>query len=357
MKNAHSIYTFSAFVTFMALLPLFWSDPYLLSVLTSVGIFIIAAISLNLLLGYTGQLSLGHVAFFGIGAYTSALLSLGFDLSLPGLSSPLVMAPQPVWLAFVSGIVMAGLFGWLVGKLAFRVRGAYFVIVTISFAQVMRMIATNWVDLTEGPMALSSIPPLRFWLPGTGTFDIVTKAGTYWLVLATAVVAYSLVAALVHSRVGRAMIALRENETLARSVGVMVTAYLGIAAVAAAAIAGASGALYAHTVRIIDPDVFLFMFTLMMVIMVIVGGKGTLAGPVVGGLIFGLLPELLRGRLQPEVQWMLYGALMILILVFLPRGIVPAVTYLFIRRDRKPPRDTPRERVPAPVAAKTEGPA
>src|SRR5882757_1391614 len=117
----------------------------------------IAAISLNLLLGYTGQLSLGHVAFFGIGAYTSALLSLGFDLDV-GLAAPLVVERKPVWVAFAGAIIVASLFGWLIGRLSFRVRGAYFVIVTVSFAQVMRMVALNWVDLTEGPMALTNIP-------------------------------------------------------------------------------------------------------------------------------------------------------------------------------------------------------
>ncbi|KQP15971.1 branched-chain amino acid ABC transporter permease [Pseudorhodoferax sp. Leaf265] len=327
---------FAASVLVLAGLPFWWPDPYVLSVVGSAGIFIIAAISLNLLLGYTGQLSLGHVAFFGIGAYTSALLSLGFDVALPGLDAPLVVAPKPVWVAFVAGIVVAGLFGWLVGKLAFRVRGAYFVIVTISFAQVMRMVATNWVDLTEGPMALNNIPPLTLWTPA-GVVELVTKAQTYWLVLAVAVLAWLVVAGLVHSRTGRAMVALRENETLARSIGVPVTHYLRIAAVGAAAIAGAAGGLYAHTVRIIDPDVFMFMFTITMVIMVIVGGKGTLAGPVVGGLLFGLLPELLRGTLKPEVQWMLYGALMVVILVFMPRGIVPALSALFRKRPEAKP--------------------
>jgi len=317
---------FIACVVLLALLPLAWPDPYLLSVLASCGIFVVAAISLNLLLGYTGQLSLGHAAFFGIGAYTSALLSLGFDVDL-GVGT-LVVAPKPVWLAFCAGMAVAGLAGWLLGKLAFRVRGAYFVIVTVSFAQVMRMVALNWVDLTEGPMALNAIPSLTFWLPGRGVIELVSKAATYWLVLAVGVAAYLVVARLVGSRLGRAMIALRENETLARSIGIRVTHYLTLASVVSAAIAGAAGGLYAHTVRIIDPDVFLFIYTITMVIMVIAGGKGTLAGPVVGGLIFGLLPEALRGALAPELQWMLYGALMILIVVFLPKGIVPALAAL-----------------------------
>ena len=133
---------------FLVTLPLWMTNQYFLHVLISAGIFTIAAMSLNLLLGYTGQLSLGHVAFFGIGAYTSALISLGFDLELTQ-SYTFVFAPQPVWLGFLVGIVVAGIFGWLIGKISFKVRGAYFVIVTISFAQVVRLVALNWLDLTE----------------------------------------------------------------------------------------------------------------------------------------------------------------------------------------------------------------
>jgi branched-chain amino acid transport system permease protein len=311
------------FLVAMATLPLWMGDPYMLAILTSTGIFVIAAISLNLLLGFTGQLSLGHAAFFGIGAYTSALLSLGFDVDI-GLADPVVVAPKPVWIAFLGAVVVSGLFGWLIGKLAFRVRGAYFVIVTISFAEVMRMVALNWVDLTEGPMALNNIPPLSLWWPGRGVVALATKAQAYWLVLTVGTLCYLLVASVVRSRIGRALVALRENEPLARSVGVRVTHYLVVATVVSAAIAGAAGGLYAHCVRIVDPDVFLFIYTVTMVIMVVSGGKGTLAGPVVGGLIFGLLPQALRGTAPPEVQWIIYGIGIILIVFFLPRGIVPA---------------------------------
>ncbi|WP_448189188.1 branched-chain amino acid ABC transporter permease [Azospirillum sp. sgz301742] len=326
------------FVAFMATLPVWMHDQYVLYILTSTGIFIIAAMSLNLLLGYTGQLSLGHVAFFGIGAYTSALLALGFDLDLGG-AQPFVLEPQPVWLAFLGGILMAALFGGLIGKLAFRVRGAYFVIVTISFAQVMRMVALNWVDLTEGPMALNNIPPLTAWWPGEGVVPLYKKEYYYLLVLAVAVVSFLTIQRVVRSRVGRALIALRENESLARSVGINVTRYLVIATVLSAGMAGAAGALYTHYVRIVDPDIFMFIYTVTMVIMVITGGKGTLAGPVVGGLLFGFLPEVLRDVARPEVQWIIYGVVMIGIVFFLPQGIVPAVTNLFAGRRKRPTGD------------------
>jgi branched-chain amino acid transport system permease protein len=315
----------------LASVPLWLRSPYFLHVLIITGIFTITAMSLNLLLGYTGQLSLGHVAFFGIGAYTSALMSLGFDLELTA-TWKLVVDPKPAWLAFAAAIAVSAMFGWLIGRLSFKVRGAYFVIVSLSFAEVVRLVALNWVDLTEGPMALNNIPPVSLWLPGIGEYRLLGKIPNYYLMLAVAIVSYIVIARLVRSRAGRAMVALRENEPLATSVGVDVTRYLVLATIVSAATAGAAGALYAHYVRIVDPDIFLFIYTVTMVIMVVTGGKGTLAGPIVGGIIFGIVPEALREFAGPEVQWIIYGILMILIVYFLPQGIVPAVRNGWQRR-------------------------
>ncbi|NJM35026.1 MAG: branched-chain amino acid ABC transporter permease [Rhodomicrobium sp.] len=324
------------FVLFLASVPLWLGNLYWLHILITTGIFIIAAMSLNLLLGYTGQLSLGHVAFFGIGAYTSALVSLGFDLTVTD-GYTFVLEPQPVWIGAIWGIVVAGLFGWLIGKISFKVRGAYFVIVTVSFAEVVRLVSLNWLDLTEGPMALNGIPPISLAIPGVIDYTFWSKQSNYYAVLAVAVISYILIRRIVQSRAGRAMIALRENEPLAMSVGIDVTKYLVLATVISAAMAGASGVLYTHYVRIVDPDIFLFIYTVTMVIMVITGGKGTLAGPIVGGFIFGILPEALRDYAAPEVQWMIYGALMILVVFWLPQGIVPAVTDLWQRIVSKQP--------------------
>ena len=310
-------------IVFLASVPLWLRDQYFLHVLITTGIFTIAAMSLNLLLGYTGQLSLGHVAFFGIGAYASALTSLGFDVSIFGLR--IVHEPWPVVIGFIIGIVVAGLCGYAIGKLSFKVRGAYFVIVTISFAEVTRLVALNWVELTQGPLALNNIPPFTLAFPGLGEHTLWTKVPNYYVVLTVGALAYVVIRRLVLSRIGRAMIALRENEPLATSLGIDVTRFLVLAAVVSAGIAGAAGGLYAHFVRIIDPDIFLFIYTVTMVIMVVSGGKGTLAGPLVGGIIFGLLPIFLRAFASPVAQWIIYGALMILIVFFLPRGIVPAV--------------------------------
>ena len=158
----------------------------MLHVLIMTGIFIIAAMSLNLLLGYTGQLSLGHVAFFGIGAYTSSLMSLGFEAHLlPGML--VTLAPKPVWLGMLCAVVVAGICGWVIGRISFKVRGAYFVIVTVSFAEVVRLVALNWVELTQGPMALNNIPPLRLGLPGIFEISFLRKPANYYLVLVVAV--------------------------------------------------------------------------------------------------------------------------------------------------------------------------
>lgn len=323
-------------VVLLASVPLWLTDFYFLHILITTGIFIIAAMSLNLLLGYTGQLSLGHVAFFGIGAYTSALVALGFEVHiLPDYT--ISLAPKPVWFAMLMGVAVAGLTGYAIGKLSFRVRGAYFVIVSISFAEVVRLVAVNWVELTQGPMALNNIPALTLGFAGWEV-SFLRKPAFYCLVLAVGVVCYVILARLVNSRSGRAMIALRENEPLAMSLGIDVTRYLVLATVVSAAMAGMAGALYTHYIRIIDPDIFLFIYTVTMVIMVVTGGKGTLAGPVVGGALFGVIPEVLRAMaIEPEVQWIIYGILMILVVYFLPRGIIPALEDYLSGRRKKPP--------------------
>jgi len=337
-----------AVIAFLATVPLWLTDQYFLHVLIVTGIFTIAAMSLNLLLGYTGQLSLGHVAFFGIGAYASALTSLGFDAHFFGIR--VVHEPWPALIGLVIGVAIAALCGYAIGKLSFRVRGAYFVIVTISFAEVVRLVALNWVEFTQGPLALTSIPPMTLGLPGLGFFDFYSKQANYYLVLAVMAVSYVVIKRLVNSRIGRAMVALKENESLAVSVGIDVTRYLVLAAIVSAAIAGAAGSLYAHYLKIIDPDVFLFLYTVTMVIMVITGGKGTLAGPIVGGLIFGFIPVIARSFAAPEVQWILYGLFMILIVFVLPEGIVPAIEKWFgVREESKASSDQSR----TSAAAKT----
>jgi branched-chain amino acid transport system permease protein len=281
-------------------------SPYHLHILIMAGIFTILALSLNLLLGYTGQLSLGHAAFFGIGAYTSALLTLRLEWSF--------------WAALPCAGALAGLAGWAIGRLALKVRGAYFVLVTISFAGVISLVSVNWMELTNGPLGLPGVPA-----PELAGWSLRTKSAYYYLVLVAAALAYLVCHRLVRSRIGRAFLALRENEALAESVGVDGVRYLVLATVVSAAMAGVAGSLYAHYTRFVSPEVFLFTYTVTMVIMVVAGGKGTLAGPVVGALVFTILPEALREVVSWQWQMLAYGLLLVLLIFFLPRGIVPAL--------------------------------
>jgi branched-chain amino acid transport system permease protein len=276
------------------------------------GIFAVLALSLNLLLGYTGQLSLGHAAFFGIGAYASALVTV-----------KLAWSP---WIGLIAAIVLPGLAGWMIGRLALKIRGAYFVLLTISFAGVVSLVSVNWMELTNGPLGLPGVPALALTLPGVGELSLRAKSAYYYVVLVAVGGCYLVCLALVRSRVGRALVALRENETLAASIGIDVTHYLVLATIVSAAMAGLGGGLYAHYVRFVSPEVFLFSYTVTMVIMVVAGGKGTLGGPIVGAVLFTALPEVLRAATSWQWQMLLYGVLLVLVLFFLPQGIVPSLT-------------------------------
>jgi branched-chain amino acid transport system permease protein len=285
-------------------------NPYHLHTLIMAGIFAVLALSLNLLLGYTGQLSLGHAAFFGIGAYATGLLTVKLEWS--------------PWIGLLAAVVLPGAAGYVIGRLALKLRGAYFVLLTISFAGCVSLVSVNWMDLTNGPLGLPGVPPLEIALPGLPPLSLRTKAAFYYVVLAAVALSYLVCLALIRSRVGRALVALRENETLAASVGIDGTHYLVLAAVVSAAMAGFGGGLYAHYTRFVSPEVFLFTYTVTMVIMVVAGGKGTLAGPIVGAVLFTVLPEALRAATSWQWQMLLYGVLLVGVLFFMPEGIVPA---------------------------------
>ena len=303
----------------LALTAPFWIvSPYWLHILIMAGIFAVLALSLNLLLGYTGQLSLGQQAFFGIGAYATALLTVKLEWS--------------PWLGLAAAIAVPGLAGWVIGRLALEIRGAYFVLLTISFAGVISLVSVNWMELTNGPLGLPGVPAIELAVPGLPALSLRTKPAYYYLVLAAVILCYVVCLAIVRSRVGRALVALRENETLAQSIGIDGTHYLVLAAVVSAAMAGLGGGLYAHYVRFVSPEVFLFTYTVTMVIMVVAGGKGTLAGPIVGAVIFTALPEALRALTSWQWQMLLYGVLLVLVLFFLPQGIVPSLRTAWQRR-------------------------
>ncbi|HWN12852.1 MAG TPA: branched-chain amino acid ABC transporter permease, partial [Candidatus Dormibacteraeota bacterium] len=245
------------------------------------------------------------------GAYASALLSVKLEWS--------------AWIGLLAAIVLPAVAGYVIGRLALKLRGAYFVLLTISFSGCVSLVSVNWMDLTNGPLGLPGVPPLEIALPGLPALSLRTKSAFYYVVLAAVALSYLVCLALIRSRVGRALVALRENETLAASVGIDGTHYLVLAAVVSAAMAGFGGGLYAHYTRFVSPEVFLFTYTVTMVIMVVAGGKGTLAGPIVGAVLFTVLPEALRAATSWQWQMLLYGILLVGVLFFMPEGIVPAL--------------------------------
>lgn len=289
--------------------PILFRDPYFLHMAILIGIYGLLSISLNLLLGYTGQLSLGHAGFFGVGAYISSLLYLNLGV--------------PMWGGLILALCGAGLLGFVVAKLAFKLRGAYFVIMTIGIAEVLKLVALNWVDLTKGPMGLTDIAAPQIEL-GFITIDFSQKIPYYYLVLFCVVLAAILQNRLVNSTFGRSFVAIRENEDLAESVGIDCYKYLVIVVIVSSAFAGVAGSLYAHYVSFIDPGVFAFFISVNAVMMAIGGGQGTQAGPILGAILFTLIPEWLR--VFGDARMAVYALMVIFIVIFMPKGMLFYVT-------------------------------
>lgn len=293
--------------------PILIKDPYYMHMAIIIGIYILLAISLNLLLGYTGQLSLGHAAFFGVGAYISSLLYLNLKIEM--------------WFGLISALIGSGILGYIVAKIAFKLRGAYFVIMTIGIAEVLKLIGLNWVDLTKGPMGLTDIGSPKISLGFLGSIDFGQKIPYYYLVFILVTLCFFLQYRLVNSSFGRAFISIRENEDLAESVGINCYKYLVIVVVISASIAGVAGSLYAHYVSFIDPGVFSFFISVNIVMMVIGGGQGTLTGPIIGAILFSLIPEWLR--FFGDARMAIYAVIVIFIVIFMPRGILFHISQIF----------------------------
>lgn len=281
-------------------LPLFVTSPYVMHVLIMTGIYVLLVQSLNLVLGFSGLLSLATPAFLGMGAYASALLSIRF-----GWDSSATFG-----CAIVCGVLTSLVFG----APSLRVSRHSFVIVTLSATLLLQLVATNWVDLTRGSLGLSDIPAPRFF-----GITLADKTSWYYFMCAIAFAAIWATGAIIRSRVGRAMVAARDNETLATAIGIDVFRLRLFAFALSGALAGLAGACYAHYVTFIDPGVFGFSFSESLLIMVILGGSGTLWGPVVGAVVFTALPELLR--MAPEVRSLIYGTILFVIVLYMPRGL------------------------------------
>ena len=286
-------------------LPFVYPNPYILDILTTALLYALLALGLNLIVGLTGLLHLGYAAFFAIGAYTYALFNLSWG--------------WPLWAGWMPAALLAGLCGAGLGVPALRVRGDYLAIVTLGFGEIVRITFTNLDQWTGGPNGLLGIAHPSMWIPGRGVFDFgVESAPYYYLMCGSTMLVAALCVRLSRSRVGRAWVAIREDEIAAACAGVPVLHLKLLAQGCGGAIAGLAGALFAAKQGTITPDSFDFVLSVMVLAMVVLGGVGSVRGAIVGALVLGSLPELLRDFQQ--YRMLLFGAAMIIIMRLRPQG-------------------------------------
>jgi branched-chain amino acid transport system permease protein len=281
---------------------------YLLHILVLVAVFAILAVSLDLLAGHAGLLSIAHAAFYGLGAYTSALLCVKHGASfLVGL---------------LAGIVVAGVASLLVSLPSVRLSGDYFVVATFAFQMITFSIFNNWMGLTNGPLGISGIPR-----PVVLGWGIRSSIGFLALAVVIAAFSYLVVCRISRSPFGRVLHAIREDELFAQALGKDAARAKVLAFVVSAALASSAGSLYAHYTTYIDPTSFTVTESILVISMVIIGGAGSPWGPLVGAVVLVTMPEALRfiglpSSAAANLRQMFYGALLVIMMMFRPRGLV-----------------------------------
>jgi branched-chain amino acid transport system permease protein len=275
---------------------------YYLQVLMVIGINIILAVSLNLVSGFTGQLSLGHATFMGIGAYTATLLALKLHV--------------PFLIAIIIGAVTAAFFGFIIGVPTLRLRGDYLAIATLGFGEIMRNILLN-LKITGGPMGLRGIP----------------KVTNIYIVAAAVILVIFSLNRIMNSRVGKAFIAIREDELAAEAMGINTTNYKILAFAIGAFYAGIAGGLFAFLFRYINPNNFGFMKSIEILCMVVLGGMGNTAGAILGAAMLTILPEFLRSvsPVISQYRMVFYGLLLVVMMIVRPQGLLSDTSFSFLK--------------------------
>jgi branched-chain amino acid transport system permease protein len=273
---------------------------YILHLAILAGIYIILTVSINLIIGYAGQVSLGHAAFYGIGAYASALVSLHWQFPFPA--------------AALVALLVAGLCGLGLGLPTLRLKEDYLAIVTLGFGVIVDLVFLN-LDITGGPDGLPGIP-------SPSLFGLKFKEPSLYLILVVVMVILVLIATyrLVDSYHGRALRAIRDHETTAQVMGINTPAYKVVIFTLAAGLAGLAGSLYAHYISFINPETFGLHTSILILTMVVLGGMGSIPGSVLGAVILTILPELLRQ--VHAYQDLVYGGLLVGLLILRPEGIL-----------------------------------
>jgi branched-chain amino acid transport system permease protein len=299
-------------IALLAAVPAVITNLYHIQVMIFIGIYIILTLSLNLLNGYVGLLSIGHAAFYGIGAYASAKLVMEAGL--------------PFTLAMPCAGAVAGIFGYLIAKPTLRLSGIYMTLATLGFNMICFLILQNWMSFTNGPLGIMDIPP-----PNIFGYEIETRVQYYYLIFFLVLLTVVSMHRLMTCRFGRALVSIRENELAAAAMGVHTTRYKIQAFVLAAFFAGIAGSYYAHFVKYISPDSFYIYESFILLAMLAFGGQGNLIGPVVGAAVLIVIPELIR--FLQEYRMLVYGGVLIIMMLVRRQGLLGGRDYsLRLRR-------------------------
>jgi branched-chain amino acid transport system permease protein len=295
----------AAVVGVVLLFPRFVSTPYFIHIVILTGMYMVFALSYDLVVGHVGALSLAHPAFFGVGAYTGALLAVNFDI--------------PPLVAFLMGSLFGALLAVIIGIPSFRLGGHSFAIGTLGFALTVELIVRNWINVTRGPMGIPGIPKPTFSLPGIVAWRANSLVDFYYLMVVLVVLGIIVYKLVTTSRVGRAFRAVREDEILASTAGINPQQYKMLAFIIGAAIAGTLGVFYAYWFSIVSPELLGLSGTIILLTIVFLGGRGSLRGIVVTAFLVTALPEFLR--VVPELRLVLYGIVLLLGIIYFPDGL------------------------------------
>ncbi len=290
----------------LILVPQFVSNLYVLQVMSFMGIYVMLALSLNLLNGYLGLLSIGHAAFYGIGAYSSAKL--------------VMEAGFPFLAAMLGAGAVSGLFGYFIARPTLRLSGIYMTLATLGFNMVLFLVLQNWMSFTNGPLGIMNIPG-----PVILGWKVDSRADYYYLMIILVVLTLVSMRRLMNSRFGRALVAIRENELAAEAAGVHTTRYKVQAFVLSSFYAGVAGSFYAHFVKFISPDSFYIYESFVLLAMLALGGQGNLIGPVVGACCLIVIPEVFR--FLQEYRMFVYGGILVVMMLFRRQGILGGRDY------------------------------
>lgn len=306
--------TVAAVVAGVAILafPLVVKNPYVLHMLVLSFLWIVLGQSWNLLGGYTGQISYGHAAFFGVGAYTTGILVKAGQ------------PPETAWLGLILGGLAAAAVAAVIGWICFRLRGPYFALSVLALAEVLRLTAVNWKGLTNGAEGILFIPAFH------------EKRAYYYIVLAIAAVNFVVIRWVMRSKLGFYFLAIREDQDCAESLGIDTTRYKLYSLLISAFFTGVAGAFYMNYMGFIDPGIVFSIsdISVMMILVTMLGGAATVWGPSVGAVLYILVSEFFRVWVKSG-HLIFFGILIIAIIIFFPQGIVGSIAEWRARRKRR----------------------